>query len=159
MVDSDGTQLGILSLSEALRKAQEAGLDLVEVSPNANPPVCKIIDWGKYNYQKTKQLQKSKKKQKSLDIKQIRMGLKIDDHDLDVKLRKVRSFLESGHKVKITLFFRGREMAHKELGYKLVDDIMKKLEDIAIIDQEPQMTGKHLNLVIRSTGNAKAKNS
>ncbi len=159
VIDADGEQIGVLSKQEALEKAREAGLDLVEISPQANPPVAKIIDWGKYQYQKTKQAQKSKKKSKALDVKQIRFGLKIGQHDLDVKLRKIRTFLEAGHKVKITAFFRGREMAHKDLGYKLLDRVFEQIEDIAIIDQSAQMTGKHLSIVVRVGNNAKAQNS
>lgn len=159
VIDADGEQIGVITKQEALAKAEEAGLDLVEISPQANPPVAKIVDWGKYQYQKTKQAQKNKKKSKSLDVKQIRFGLKIGQHDLDVKLKKIRTFLEAGHKVKITAFFRGREMAHKDLGYKLLDRVFEQIEDIAIIDQSAQMTGKHLSIVVRVGNNAKAKNS
>lgn len=159
VIDENGDQAGVLDRQEALQRARLAGLDLVEISPNANPPVAKIIDWGKYNYQKTKLQQKSKKNSKTLDLKQIRLGLKIGEHDLDVKINKIRSFLEVGHKVKITAFFRGREMAHKEIGYKLLEKVFDKLSDIAVIDQEPQMSGKYLNMVVRSSPNAKAKNS
>lgn len=131
----------------------------MEVSPNATPPVCRIVDWGKYNYQKTKQQKASQKKNKSLDIKQIRFGLKIGEHDLNIKLKKVRSFLEAGHKVKITAFFRGREMAHKQIGYDLLDKVLQKIEDIAVVEQEPQFTGKYLSVLVRSNTNAKAKDS
>lgn len=157
VIDENDTQLGVLDTRDALQKARDAGLDLVEVSPNAQPPVVKIVDWGKYNYQKTKQQKKSQKKNKSLDIKQIRFGLKIGEHDLDIKLRKVRSFLEAGHKVKITAFFRGREMAHKQIGYDLLDKVLQKIEDIAVVEQEPQFSGKYLSVLVRSSENAKAK--
>ena len=149
----------MISRSEALTLARQADLDLVEVSPNANPPVAKIVDWGKYNYQKTKLRQKNKKNAKAQDLKQIRFGLKIGQHDLDVKLRKIRGFLEEGHKVKITAFFRGREMAHQEIGYKLLDDVFEQIADIAVVDQKPQMSGKYLNMVVRVSNNAKAKNA
>lgn len=139
--------------------AKQAELDLVEVSPNANPPVAKIVDWGKYNYQKTKARSKNKKNTKAQDLKQIRFGLKIGKHDLDVKLRKIVGFLEAGHKVKITAFFRGREMAHQEIGYKLLEDVFEQISDIAVVDQKPQMSGKYLNMVVRAQTNAKAKNS
>lgn len=135
-----------------------AGKDLVEVSPDANPPVAKIVDWGKYNYQRTKQLQKSRKSSKPLDLKQMRVGLKISQHDLSVKLRKVSEFLEAGHKVKITVIYRGRELAHKELGFKLAERIIEILGDAIAVDQNPQFAGRQLNFVIRSV-NAKAKNS
>lgn len=158
VIDADGEQAGVVSRDKALAMAQEAGLDLVEVSPNATPPVARIVDWGKYNYQKTKQQQKSRKKQTG-DLKQIRFGLKIGDHDLDIKLKKIRQFLDAGHKVKITAFFRGREMAHKDIGYKLLDRVTEKLQDIAVVDQEPQMAGKHLSIVVRKGSNAKNQDS
>src|SRR5690606_14577326 len=107
VIDQDGKQLGILTRNEALRAAEEQGLDLVEISPDAKPPVAKIIDWGKYNYQRTKQQKKNKQSSKTLEMKQMRFGLKISEHDLNVKLNKVRNFLEAGHKVKITVFYRG----------------------------------------------------
>lgn len=129
--------------------AEEAGLDLVEVAPNADPPVARIIDWGKYHYQKTKQLQKAKKKQKSQSLKQIRMGLKIGQHDLEVKLKRTRTFLENEHKVKLTVFFRGREITHPELGHDLLKRIVENLGEAAAVDQEPQLTGKYLSMVVR----------
>lgn len=149
--------MGILTRQEALRAAQEAELDLVEISPNANPPVAKIIDWGKYNYQKTKQLQRSKKNAKAGELKQMRFGLKISEHDMDVKLRKVTSFIQEGNKVRLSVVFRGREMAHKELGYKLMDKILEKLSDISVLDQSPQFAGRQISAVVRSN-NAKVKN-
>lgn len=157
VIDADGEQIGVISRQEALDRAERAGLDLVEISPQANPPVAKIVDWGKYNYQKTKQRQKSK--QKTPELKQIRFGLKIGEHDLDIKLRKIRQFLEAGHKVKVTAFFRGRELAHKDIGYKRLDEVVEKLQDVAVVDQKPQMTGKHLSIVVRSNPRAKAKDS
>lgn len=159
VIDEHDNQVGVLSRHDALARARKADLDLVEISPNANPPVAKIVDWGKYNYQKTKQRQKNKKNTKAQDLKQIRFGLKIGQHDLDVKLRKIRQFLDDGHKVKITAFFRGREMAHQEIGYKLLDDVFEQIEDIAVVDQKPQMSGKYLNMVVRVSNNAKAKNA
>lgn len=159
MIDQDGNQLGILSRSEALQAAVDQDLDLVEISPDASPPVAKIVDWGKYNYQKTKQIQKSKRGAKVLDVKQMRFGLKISDHDLGVKLRKVVNFLEAGHKVKITIFYRGRELAHKEIGFKLAEKIIGDFGETIVVDQTPQFAGKQLNFVIRSSNNAKAKNT
>ncbi len=150
VIDQEGTQLGVLSRSEALQLAEEQGLDLVEISPDAKPPVAKIIDWGKFNYQKTKQLQKNKKNAKSFEVKQMRFGLKIGDHDLGVKVNKIKSFLESGNKVKITIFFRGREMAHKDLGFQLADKVLAAFGDTIAVDQKPQLSGKQLNFVIRS---------
>ncbi len=159
VIDEDGSQLGVLTKIEALTLAGERGLDLVEVSPNADPPVCKIVDWGKYNYQKTKQLQKSKQHAKALEVKQMRFGLKISDHDLGVKLKKVTGFLDAGHKVKLTVFFRGRENAHKELGFKLAEKVIELFGETIAVDQQPQLTGKQLNFVIRSNNNAKTKDS
>lgn len=158
MIDQEGKQLGILSRTEALQMAEDQGLDLVEISPDANPPVAKIVDWGKFNYQRTKQLQKNKRTAKAAELKQMRFGLKISDHDLGVKLKKVQDFLESGHKVKITIFYRGRELAHKELGFKLADKVISDFGDEIVVDQTPQFAGKQLNFVIRSS-NAKAKNA
>lgn len=158
VIDETGRQLGIISRQEALTAADEAGLDLVEISPSADPPVAKIVDWGKFNYQRTKQLQKNKRNTKVAELKQMRFGLKIGEHDLQVKLSKVNKFLEAGHKVRLTVFFRGREMAHKDLGFKLAEKIIEDYGEDIQVDQQPQLTGKQLSFVIRSS-NAKAKNS
>jgi len=135
--------------------AEEEGLDLVEISPEADPPVAKVVDWGKFNYQRTKQQQKNKRNAKNLDVKQMRFGLKISEHDLSVKVRKITDFLEAGHKVKITMFYRGREMAHRELGFQLAEKVIARFEDTIAVDQPPQLAGKQLNFVIRSTGPAR----
>jgi translation initiation factor IF-3 len=148
-----------MSSREAIDMARGRELDLVEVSPNAKPPVCKIVDWGKYNYQKTKQLQKQKRTAKNLEIKQMRFGLKIGDHDLEVKLKKVTAFLEAGHKVKITLFYRGREMAHKDIGFKLAERVITTYGESVIVEQQPQLAGKQLSFVLRSNNHAKAKDA
>ncbi len=142
-----------MSRREALQLAEERGLDLVEISPEAKPPVVKIVDWGKYSYQRTKQLQRNKKNAKTLEVKQMRFGLKIGEHDLQVKLGKVTDFLAAGHKVKLTVVYRGRELAHKDLGFKLADKIVADFGDKIAVDQPPQFAGKQLNLVIRSTQN------
>jgi translation initiation factor IF-3 len=139
-----------MSSKEALRLAEEAGVDLVEISPNANPPVAKIVDWGKYQYQKMKEQQKNKRNAKTVEIKQMRFGLKIGSGDLEIKLRKIRKFLESGDKVKIQIVFKGREMAHKEIGFEMANKIISLLEDGAILEQKPQMAGRNLSLVVRS---------
>lgn len=139
-----------MSLQDALRVAEEAGVDLVEISPNANPPVAKVIDWGKYQYQKMKEQQKNRRSSKQTELKQMRFGLKIGTGDLDIKLRKIRGFLEAGHKVRIQIFYRGREMAHKELGYEMIDKIIALLENEAVVEQKPQMAGRNLSIVIRS---------
>ena len=159
MIDEDGKQIGVLSRDEALRLANDRDLDLVEISPEANPPVAKIIDWGKYNYQKTKQLQKSRRSSKTLELKQMRFGLKISDHDLGVKLNKVTGCLEHGHKVKIIIFYRGRELAHKDIGFTLANKVIERFGDQIVVDQQPQLAGKQLIFVIRSNTHAKAKNA
>lgn len=146
-----------MSRGEALRLAEEKELDLVEISPNADPPVVKIVDWGKYNYQKTKQQQANKRNAKILDMKQMRFGLKIGDHDLEVKMKKVTDFLEVGHKVKITLVFRGRELAHKDIGFKLAERVINDFGDSIAVDQQPQLSGKQLSFVIRGTNKPAAK--
>lgn len=155
IIDSQGNLIGILSRDEALARAEAEGLDLVEISADANPPVAKIIDWGKFNYQRTKQLQKSRKGSKTLEVKQMRFGLKIGNHDLEVKLNKVRGFLDNGHKVKLTVFYRGREMAHKELGFKLAEKVIGLLGESIIVDQPPQIAGKLLTFVIRTNPSRK----
>lgn len=153
VIDEEGKQLGILSRNEALALAKERELDLVEISPDAKPPVAKIVDWGKFNYQKTKQQNKNKKAAKALEMKQMRFGLKIGDHDLNIKMGKVKKFLETGHKVKITIFYRGRELAHKEIGFKLAERVLNDIfGDTVIVDQAPQFAGKQLNFVIRHSG-------
>lgn len=141
-----------MSKQEALQVAEERGLDLVEISPDADPPVCKVVDWGKYNYQRTKQQQKNRKSTKSLDMKQMRFGLKIGQHDLEIKMNKVAKFLQAGHKVKITVFYRGREQAHKEIGYQLADKVIANFGDTIVVDQKPQLAGRQLNFVARASG-------
>jgi translation initiation factor IF-3 len=136
VIGPEGDQLGVMSLSEALRIAEESGVDLIEISPNADPPVAKVVDWGKYQYQKMKEQQKNKKKSKTVD--------------LEIKLRKIREFLQEGHKVKIFIFFRGREIAHQELGYEMMKKIIAQLEQDAVLEQKPQMAGRNLSIVIRS---------
>jgi translation initiation factor IF-3 len=150
--------LGILSKEEALATAKERELDLVEISPNANPPVCKIVDWGKFNYQRTKQLQKNRKAAKSLELKQIRFGLKISPHDLSIKMNHASKFLDAGHKVKITLMYRGREQAHREIGFQIAQRVIEDFGDAIVVDQQPQLSGRQLNFVIRSSGKKPANN-
>lgn len=150
VVGESGEQIGILSRLEALKAAQDAGLDLVEISPVASPPVAKIIDWGKYQYQKTKEQQKARAKSKPNELKQMRLGLKIGSNDLDIKLRKVRKFLEEGHKVRLVVVFKGREMAHKELGFEMIKKVQGLLGDEVITEQQPSMTGRNLSITIRS---------
>ena len=144
---------------EALDKARDAGLDLVEISPTATPPVAKIVDWGKYQYQKMKEQQRNKKNAHSSEMKQMRLGLKIGQNDLNIKLRKIRKFLLDGDKVKIQIIFRGREMAHPEVGQALLGRILDQLSDVAVADNKPTMAGRNLNVIIRSNPNAKAKDA
>lgn len=139
-----------MTRAEALERARQANLDLVEISPGANPPVAKIIDWGKYQYQKMKEQQKNRKKAKSSEIKQMRMGLKIGKGDLEIKLRKIRAFLADGDKVKIQIFFRGREMAHQELGFKMMSEIEEMLSEVAVVEQQAQLAGRNISIVVRS---------
>jgi translation initiation factor IF-3 len=159
VIGESGEQLGVMSRWDALDAAREAGLDLVEISPLATPPVAKIVDWGKYQYQKMKEQQRNKKSAKQSEIKQMRIGLKIGQGDLDIKLRKIRGFLDDGDKVKIQVIFRGREMAHPEIGRALLDRILESLSDVAISDQKPIMAGKNLSVMIRSNPNAKNEDS
>lgn len=149
VIGESGEQLGIMSRSDALKAAEEAGLDLVEISPNANPAVAKIVDWGKYQYQKMKEAQKSRRNNKQSELKQMRFGLKIGQGDLEIKLRKVREFLADGHKVRIQIFYRGREMAHKEIGYEMINKIGTMLEEDAVFEHQPQMAGRNLSVVVR----------
>ena len=149
MIGGSGEQLGILSRQDALKLAEDAGVDLVEISPNADPPVAKIIDWGKYQYQKMKEQQKSRRGSKQSELKQMRFGLKIGAGDLEIKLRKIRGFLAEGHKVRIQIFYRGRENAHRELGYDMIHRIVEMLEDDAVMEQQPQMAGRALSVVVR----------
>jgi translation initiation factor IF-3 len=139
-----------MSRADALKEAETHGVDLVEISPGANPPVAKIIDWGKYQYQKMKEQQRNKQKSKQSELKQMRFGLKIGSGDLEIKLRKIRAFLADGHKVRIQIFYRGREMAHKELGYDMINKIIGLLEDDAIVEQQPMMAGRNLSITVRS---------
>ena len=135
--------------------ASDQDLDLVEISPEANPPVAKIVDWGKYNYQRTKQLQKNRRNTKSLEVKQMRFGLKIGEHDLEVKLNKVEKFLISGHKVKLIIFYRGRELAHKDIGFVLAQKVIDKLGELIVVEQQPQLSGKQLIFVVRVNPSSK----
>ena len=149
VISADGAQLGIMSSREAQLKAHEAGLDLVEIASNANPPVVKIIDWGKDQYQKMKEQAKEKKRAKSSELKQIRLGLKIGENDLNIKVRKILEFLEDGDRVKVILVFRGREMAHKEVGFDLMNKIIEKLGDQVVVDGKAQANGRNLIFMVR----------
>jgi translation initiation factor IF-3 len=140
--------VGVVSLNEGLEMAAEVGLDLVEVSPNAEPPVCKILDYGKYKYEAQKKKAEARKKQKVIEVKEIKLRPNIDDNDYDVKMRAMRKFLEEGDKVKVTLRFRGREMAHQDLGVKVLDRVRENLDDLAKVEQFPKMEGRQMVMVM-----------
>ena len=147
-----------MSKAEALSRAENEGLDLIEISPNASPPVAKIIDWGKYQYQKVKEQQRNKKSARTSEVKQMRLGLKIGKNDLEIKLRKIREFLNDGDRVKIQVVYKGREMAHQEVGFERMDQIIELLSDDVIVEQKPMIAGRNLSIVVRSN-NAKVKNA
>jgi len=148
LIDKDGANKGVTEINAALAMAQEAGLDLVEIAPNSVPPVCKILDYGKYKYQAQKKAAEARKKQKVVEIKEIKLRPMIDHHDYDVKMRSMERFFEEGDKVKVTLRFRGREMAHQELGYKLLDRVKVDTAKIAKIEQEPRFEGRQVVMVL-----------
>ncbi|MBQ6029837.1 MAG: translation initiation factor IF-3 [Treponema sp.] len=154
LIDNEGNQKGIVPTLEALKMAREQELDLVEVSPNANPPVCKILDFGKYKFEQEKKLRDSKKKQKVLKLKEIRMQPKIGPGDLDTKAKHVQEFLEEGNKVKVTIRFRGRELAHTDLGFGVLEEVLKRLTSAYVIEKPAAMEGKFMSMTISS----KAKN-
>jgi translation initiation factor IF-3 len=148
LIDAEGHNLGNVAIADALAKAQEAGLDLVEISPNATPPVCKLLDFGKYKYQEQKKQAEARKKQKVVEVKEIKFRPMIDDHDYDVKMRSMKRFFEEGDKVKVTLRFRGREMAHQELGVKLLDRVKDDTGKIAKVESEPRVEGRQMVMVL-----------
>ena len=148
LIDADGEMLGVYSTDSARQLAEEAGLDLVEVSPNAEPPVCKILDYGKYKYEDQKRKAVARKKQKTVDVKEIKMRPGIDSHDYDVKMRAMTRFLDEGDKVKVTLRFRGREMAHQELGLKVLHRVVGDIEEMGKVEQMPRMEGRQMTMVV-----------
>ena len=145
MIDENGKQVGIVEASDAIQRAESIGLDVVEVSPNAVPPVCRLMDFGKYKYELSKKEKETKKKQHVIITKEIRLRPKIEEHDFEFKLRHARKFLEAGNRVKATVMFRGREMAHKEFGFKVLERFTEALEDIAKVDRGAKMEGGQLN--------------
>ena len=148
LIDHEGENRGEFSVEDAMEVAIEAGLDLVEVSPNAKPPECKILDYGKYKYQAQKKASEARKKQKTIDIKEIKMRPNIDTHDYDVKMRAIKRFFENGDKVKVTLRFRGREMAHQELGVQLLDRVKEETEELAKVESHPKLEGRQMVMVL-----------
>ncbi len=148
VIGQEGDQLGIVPTADALQLAEEQGLDLVEVAPNEKPPVCRIMDFGKYKYQQSKRLQQAKKKQKVILVKEIKLRPKTEEHDYHFKSQHVRRFLQDGHKAKVTIVFRGREMAHTELGRRILDRMAIELEDVCTIEQNPKQEGRNLAMVL-----------
>jgi len=148
VIDMEGQQLGVISLTDALAEAAKAGLDLVEVSPTAAPPVCRIMDYGKFRYQQSKKVQVSKKSQTVIQVKEIRLRPKTEEHDLEVKVKHVRKFLEQHNKVKISMMFRGREIAYTDIGRKIMEDIKNTLADDCVIDQQPKLEGRNMIMII-----------
>ncbi len=148
LVDADGTVLGVVPIDEALQKAEDRGLDLVEVAAKGDPPVCKILDYGKYKYEAQKKKNEARKKQKTVDVKEIKMRPGIDVHDYDVKMRAARKFLGEGDKVKVTMRFRGREMAHQEIGMMVLERVRDDLEEHAKVEQFPKMEGRQMTMVM-----------
>jgi translation initiation factor IF-3 len=148
LIDDTGQNRGVVQFPDALRMAEEVGLDLVEISPNSTPPVCKILDYGKYRFLEQKKAAEARKKQKTVEVKEIKLRPGIDDHDYDVKMRAMKSFFEEGNKVKITLRFRGREMAHTNLGLRVLDRVRTEVADIAKVEMEPNFEGRQVTMVL-----------
>ncbi len=148
VVDAEGGQLGVLRIDEALERAAMAGLDLVEVAPLANPPVCRIMDYGKFKYQQKKRAVDAKKNQTSIEVKEIKFRPKIEEHDFETKVRNIKKFLEDGNKAKITMMFRGRELSHTEIGKELLEQVMTALKDAATVEQAPKLEGRNMTMVL-----------
>jgi translation initiation factor IF-3 len=148
LIDAEGEMIGVMSNRDALRRAQDEGLDLVEISPNASPPVCKLLDYGKFKYEQQKKRNEARKKQKVIEIKEVKVRPNIDENDYQVKLRAMKSFIGEGDKVKVTLRFRGREMAHQELGAKVLERIRTDLETESKVEQMPKMENRQMIMVL-----------
>jgi translation initiation factor IF-3 len=148
LIDEKGEMVGVVGLREGLQMAEEAGLDLIEVSPNAEPPVCKIADYGKYKYEAQKKANDARKKQKVIEVKEIKMRPGIDDHDYEVKMRAMKKFLDTGDKVKVTLRFRGREMVHQDIGMNVLRRVREELDPMAKVEQLPKMEGRQMTMVL-----------
>jgi translation initiation factor IF-3 len=148
VITADGEQLGILAIGEALRIAAEREMDLVEVAPEAVPPVCRIMDFGKFKYQQSRRAKDARKKQTVIQVKEVKMGPKTDEHDFQFKARHVRRFIEDGNKAKVTIRFRGREMVHTELGRRLLDRMTQELADLAAIESHPKLEGRNMVMIL-----------
>jgi translation initiation factor IF-3 len=155
VVGPEGEQLGILSIAEALERAQELGLDLVEVAPNADPPVCKVMDYGKFRYQQQKRAHEAKKKQTVIQVKEVKVRPKIDEHDYQFKLKHVKRFLDGGDKAKVSVMFRGREIVHRDLGRKLLDRFVEDTKEIGEIESMPKMEGRNMTMVLTAKSQKK----
>ncbi len=147
-MDEQGNQLGIMSVKEALAEAEKAGLDLVEVAPGANPPVCRIMDYGKYKYQLSKKAREAKKKQTTIHVKEVKFRVKTEEHDFQFKLRNIKKFLNEGDKVKVFVLFRGREITHKELGLKKLERVAEEIKDIGTVEQKPKLEGRSMTMLL-----------
>jgi translation initiation factor IF-3 len=148
LVDENGEQVGVVSTADARRRAESAGLDLMEVSPNADPPVCKILDYGRFRYEAQKKKNEARKKQKIIEVKEIKMRPNIDTHDYEVKMRSIHRFIEEGDKVKVTMRFRGREMVHQDLGKQVLDRVRDEMEPVAKVEQFPKLEGRQMTMVM-----------
>ena len=157
LIGADGTQLGTKPLPEALQIARESGLDLVEVAANADPPVCKIMDFGKYKYEQDQRRKESRRKASNVVIKEMKFRPKIDSHDYDTKMKHVERFLEEGSKVKLTIMFRGREMAHPELGRRILEKVAERVSEIATVESAPKQDGRNMTMVLNPSRKAKAR--
>lgn len=155
VISSQGEQLGVMSFMEALRTAESEGLDLVEIVPTSVPPVAKIMDYGKYRYDQTKREKENKKAQHVIKVKEIKLSANISEHDYEVKARQAREFLEEGHKVKVTLMFRGREVVHPEVGYKLMEKMVAQMADVSSVEVPMKLFGKALSMLLAATGRKK----
>jgi translation initiation factor IF-3 len=148
LVDTDGSQLGVVSVSEALKLAEAKGVDLVEIAPTADPPVCKIMDYGKFRYQEKKRAHEAKKKQVVVTVKEVKMRSRTDEHDLEYKVRNIRQFLDKAHRVKVSVFFRGREIAHPDLGREMLNGIFERVQDIARMDSQARLEGRSMSMFL-----------
>ncbi len=148
VISSTGEQIGIMSSRDALKRAEDEGLDLVEIAPSASPPVCKIIDYGKFRYDQTKREKESKKASHQVKVKEVKVKPNINEHDLQTKLRHAKDFLEKGFKVKVTCMFRGREMAHKDIGQRLIQKVVEELDEVAVCETPMKMFGRFLTVVL-----------
>ncbi len=148
LIAADGQQVGVMPTKEALARATEANLDLVEVAPQATPPVCRIMDYGKYKYQQSKKQQEARRRQTTIQVKEIKVRPKIEEHDMAFKMRNARRFLSEGDKVKISVIFRGREIAHTDRGFRLLAQISETLGDIATVEQHPKLEGRNLSMIV-----------